>query len=62
MIHGPLSREVSQLKVLDILQDNGSNWNRLGFNLPQSIKLMIQATPITLASRGEDKLAWPGSP
>ena len=62
MIHGPLSREASQLKVLDVLQDNGWDWNWLGFDLPQNIKFIIQATLIALVLRGEDKLAWLGSP
>ena len=62
MIHGPLSREASQLKVLDVLQDNGWDWNWLGFDLPQNIKFIIQPTLIALVLRGEDKLAWLGSP
>ena len=57
MMIGPLSRETSNLKILDVIKDNGWDWNYLEFYVPQNIKLMIQATPIALASTGEDRLA-----
>lgn len=57
MMIGPLSRETSNLKILDVIKDNGWDWNYLEFYVPRNIKLMIQATPIALASTGEDRLA-----
>ena len=57
MMIGPLSREASNLKILDVIKDNGWDWNCLEFYVPRNIKLMIQATSIALASTGEDRLA-----
>ena len=36
--------------------------NRLSFELPSDVKMLIQATPFTMTSRGKDKLTWASSP
>ncbi|XP_075633967.1 uncharacterized protein LOC142606517 [Castanea sativa] len=36
--------------------------DRIRYDLPLEIKSMIQATPISITSRGCDKLAWVGNP
>ena len=36
----------------------GWDWERLKMELSSDIKMVIQATPIPLAARIEDKLAW----
>ena len=38
------------------------DWGRIPFDLPPQVKYIIQATPIPIASRGQDILAWSGSP
>lgn len=62
LIQGPLPREVNQLEVKDFFTRDGLGWNRLSFKLPSDVKMMIQATPIAMTSRGRDKLAWANSP
>lgn len=62
LIQGPLTQEVNQLEIKDFILDSNWDWDRLSFDLPLEIRRMIQATPITITSRGSDKLAWAGSP
>lgn len=38
------------------------DWNKIPFDLPEDIKLMIQATPISMTGRGSDRLAWVDNP
>lgn len=40
---------------------NGLDWASIPFDLPNSIKLELQAIPFAVASRGCDKLAWKDS-
>ena len=42
--------------------DTSWDWDKISFELPREIKLMIQAIPTALTSRGSNKLAWVGSP
>ena len=62
LIQGPLSREANNLVIKDFLKDTGWDWNGLSVELPLDIKLLIQATPIAITSRGCDKIAWADSP
>ena len=50
-IKGPLPREVNQLEVKYFLWDMGWDWNRLSFELPLDVKMMIQAIPFAMTSR-----------
>ena len=50
------------MKIRDIFKDNMWDWRCLYFDLPQNVKLMIQATLLALAAIGEDRLAWSKSP
>ena len=47
--------------VKDFLKDTGWDWKGLSFELPLDIKMLIQATPIVITSRGCDKIAWADS-
>ena len=62
LIQGPLTQKANQLEIKDFILDSNWDWDRLSFDLPLEIRRMIQATPITITSRGSDKLAWAGSP
>ena len=42
--------------------DTGWDWGKIPFELPIEVRRLIQATPVTLLSRGVNKLAWSGSP
>ena len=46
----------------DILSNLCWDWDRIPFELPSKVKSIIQATPIPIMSRGQDKLAWSGNP
>lgn len=59
---GPLSQEDLNMKIRDIFKDNMWDWSCLDFDLPQNVKLIIQATPLALATVGKDRLAWLESP
>ena len=54
-------QEASQLEIKDIILDYDWDWDKLSFDLPVEIKMLIQATPIAFTTRGSDKLAWVGS-
>ena len=62
LIQGLLTQEANQLEIKDFILDSNWDWDRLSFDLPLEIRRMIHATPITITSRGSDKLAWAGSP
>ena len=62
MIRGPLTQGVDQWKVGDIFSNMCWDWDRIPFELPSQVKSIIQATPIPVTSRGQDKLAWSGNP
>ena len=42
--------------------DTGWAWEKIPFELPYDIKMLIQATPIAFTCRGVDKLAQADSP
>ena len=44
-----------------MVSTNGWNWAATSFELPDSLKLELQAIPYAVASRGCDKLAWKDS-
>ena len=56
-----MSQEASQLEINDIILDYDWDWDKLSFDLPVEIKMLIQATPIAFTTRRSDKLAWVGS-
>ena len=58
LIEGPINDMECNLVVADLLQDNNWNWNALSFNLPSNIKDKINAIPIQLFGRKEDRLIW----
>jgi len=62
LIQGPITRQASLSEVKDFMMDMGWDWGKIPFELRLEIKRLIQATPVTLLSRGVDKLAWSGSP
>lgn len=62
MIHSPLTHEASQWEVKDLLTDASWDWNRIHFDLPIEIKLIIQAISMSIVGGGRDKLAWTGNP
>jgi len=41
MIQGPFSMEASELRIEDIFQEARWNWDRLSFDLPWNIKLLL---------------------
>ena len=62
-IHGPLSRQASELKFKDVVDCAGTwNWNILQMALPSEIISELKATPIPLTTRMNDRLAWKYSP
>ena len=61
MIQGPLTRGADQWKVCDILSDMSWDWGWIPFKLPFKVKSIIQATPIPITNRGQDRLAWSGN-
>ena len=62
MIQGPLTHEADQWKVCELLLDFSWDWGWIPFKLPLKIKSLIQAIPIPIMSRGQDRLAWSGNP
>ena len=56
LIHGPITQEASLLEVKDIMLDTGWDWGKIPFKIPLEVKRMIQAIPMTIMSRGFDKL------
>ena len=61
MIQGPLIQGADQWKVCDVLLDFSWDWGRIPFDLPTRVKAIIQAIPIPITSRGQDRLAWSGN-
>ena len=62
LIHGPITQEASFLEVKDIMLDTCWDWGKIPFEIPLEIKRIIQTIPVTILSRGADKLIWAGSP
>lgn len=61
IIQGPISSELVNLKVKDVMSTNGWDWSITSFDFPDSVKQELQAIPFAMASRGEDKLTWKAS-
>jgi len=53
-----LTLESAGMKVKEVGHPGGWDWDRMQVEFPNDIKRAIQATPIPLAARTEDKLAW----
>lgn len=62
LIQGHLTQEAALCEVKDVMVDTSWDWSKIPFNLPKDIKLMIQATPISMTGRGSDRLAWVDNP
>ena len=62
LIQGPLPLDSINLKLKDVISLRRWDWSKIPFNLPLKIKDEIQATPIPLIARNNDKLAWKYSP
>ena len=58
LIQGPITQEASLLEMKDFMLDIGWAWEKILFELPHDIKMLIQATSTTFTRRGVDKLAW----
>ncbi|XP_065622049.1 uncharacterized protein LOC111985840 [Quercus suber] len=56
VIQGPIPCESVDLKVRNVVSANGWDWSAISFELSDSIKLELEATPFVVASRGCDKL------
>ena len=62
MIRNPLTLEASHWEVKDVVTDTGWDWDKIPFDFPTDIKLLIQATPISMTDRGSDRLTWMDNP
>lgn len=62
LIQGPLPMGVSDWKIKDIASLGGWNWELIPFDVPQELKLEIQAIPYALAARSMDRIMWRDSP
>ena len=49
---------VAKWKVKDIASIGGWNWDIVPFDIPQDIKMEIQAIPYVLAASSKDRLMW----
>lgn len=61
LIQGPLTQEATHLEIKDLLTDKGWDQTRIPFDLPSDVRAMIQATPISVTSRGTDRISWKGN-
>ena len=57
----PFNPRSYHLKVKDAIIDSGWDWDRIPFVLPADIRDLIQAIPMSITSKGSDRLAWMGS-
>lgn len=62
LIHSPLALEALHWEVKDVVMDKGWDWDKIPFDLPTDIKLLIQATPVSLTEKGSDRLARMDNP
>ena len=62
LIQGPISQEANRLEIKYYMLDVGWDWEKLTFELPDEVKGLISAVPISFLGGGLDKLAWAGSP
>ena len=61
-IQGPLPQDSVNLQVKDVLSPVGWDWSNTPFELPPEVKADIQAVPIPIVTRCNDKMAWKFSP
>ena len=61
MIQGLLTREAAHLEVKDAIINSRWDWDWIPFVLPVDIRDLIQAIPMSITSKGSDRLAWMGS-
>ncbi|KAL4621362.1 hypothetical protein ACB092_06G222000 [Castanea dentata] len=61
-IQGPLPQDLTNLKLKDVISLGRWDWSKIPFNIPLEIRDVIQAIPIPLIARNNDKLAWKFSP
>lgn len=50
-----------QRKVKDVISAEGWHWSSLSLELPPTLRSEIQATPVAIASKRQDRLAWKGT-
>ena len=62
LIHGPLPRDIVNLRIKDVAAPYGWDWSVIPFDLPDNLKAEIQAIPTPILTRGIDKIAWSPSP
>ena len=55
-MQGPLSREVAQLEVKDVISASVWNWSSISMALPQDVLSEIKATPFVVAASRTDRL------
>ncbi|KAL4599564.1 hypothetical protein ACB092_11G135600 [Castanea dentata] len=58
VIQGPLTSSSSKLKVKDVRDSGSWNWPIIQMDLPIEIIRELQATPIPITTKIEDRLAW----
>ena len=58
LVQGPLSLEEERLKVKEVVTVNGWNWSKISFSMPDRVSTKLKATLVSLAARGQDRLAW----
>ena len=61
LIQGYISQETNRLKIKDIMLDVDWDWEKTTFDLPDEMKGLICAIPMSTLGGGMDKLAWAGS-
>lgn len=61
MIQGLLTQEAAHLEVKDAIINSRWDWDWIPFVLPADIRDLIQAIPMSITSKGSDRLAWMGS-
>lgn len=58
MVQGPLLVEEANLKIKDVITPQGWDWSKVSLNLPNHIKLDIQAIPFVVTLMSEDRIVW----
>ena len=57
-MQGPLSIKEENLRVKEVVLVDGWDWSKISIPIPDSVNNMLKATPISLAAKGQDRLAW----
>lgn len=58
LVQGPLAMEEENLRVKEVVSANGWDWSKISIPIPDSVSIKLKATLVSLAARGQDKLAW----